>query len=166
MRQLNDINMIVANCTTPANYFHVLRRQITLPFRKPLILMTPKSLLRHPEAKSHFSEMTEGTSFVRLIPDSGPAKDNASAVRRHLLYTGKVYYELTKERRTRNLDSEVAITRVEQLCPFPFDLVKQEVDRYPNAEISWVQEEHKNQGSWYFIQPRLQTVVAHQKPTL
>lgn len=163
-RQLNEINMIVANCTTPANYFHVLRRQIALPFRKPLILLTPKSLLRHPEAKSHFSEMTEGTSFLRLIPDSGPAKDNASAVRRHLLCSGKVYYELTKERRARNLDSEVAITRVEQLCPFPFDLVKQEVDRYPNAEISWVQEEHKNQGFWYFVQPRLQTVVAHQKP--
>lgn len=164
MRQLNEINMIVANCTTPANYFHVLRRQIALPFRKPLILLTPKSLLRHPEAKSHFSEMTEGTSFLRLIPDSGPAKDNASAVRRLLLCSGKVYYELTKERRARNLDSEVAITRVEQLCPFPFDLVKQEIDRYPNAEISWVQEEHKNQGFWYFVQPRLQTVAAHQKP--
>ncbi|XP_075736176.1 oxoglutarate dehydrogenase Nc73EF isoform X2 [Rhipicephalus microplus] len=163
MRQLNETNMIVANCTTPANYFHVLRRQIALPFRKPLILFTPKSLLRHPEAKSHFSEMTEGTSFLRLIPDNGPAKDNASAVRRLLFCSGKVYYELTKERRSRNLDSEVAITRVEQLCPFPFDLVKQEIDRYPNAEIFWVQEEHKNQGFWSFVQPRLQTVVAHQK---
>ncbi|XP_077526748.1 2-oxoglutarate dehydrogenase complex component E1-like [Haemaphysalis longicornis] len=164
MRQLNDINMIVANCTTPANYFHVLRRQIALPFRKPLILMTPKSLLRHPDAKSHFSEMTEGTSFQRLIGDRGPAQTNASAVRRQLFCSGKVYYDLVKERKTRNMEAEVAITRIEQLCPFPYDLVKQEIERYPNAEICWVQEEHKNQGFWSFVQPRLQTVVAHQKP--
>lgn len=164
MRQLNDINMIVVNCTTPANYFHVLRRQIALPFRKPLIALTPKSLLRHPEAKSHFSEMTEGTSFRRLIPDEGPAKNNPNSVKRHLLCTGKVYYDLTKERRARNLEGEVAISRVEQLCPFPFDLVKEEIERFPGAEIFWVQEEHKNQGYWSFIQPRLQTVTDHQKP--
>ncbi|KAM7303525.1 2-oxoglutarate dehydrogenase, mitochondrial isoform X1 [Ixodes scapularis] len=164
MRQLNDINMIVVNCTTPANYFHVLRRQIALPFRKPLIALTPKSLLRHPEAKSHFNEMTEGTSFLRLIPDEGAVKGNPNAVKRHILCTGKVYYDLTKERKARNLEGDVAISRVEQLCPFPFDLVKQEVDRYPNADICWVQEEHKNQGYWSFIQPRLQTVTANQMP--
>ncbi|CAN7990498.1 unnamed protein product, partial [Ixodes pacificus] len=164
MRQLNDINMIVVNCTTPANYFHVLRRQIALPFRKPLIALTPKSLLRHPEAKSHFNEMTEGTSFLRLIPDEGAVKGNPNAVKRHILCTGKVYYDLTKERKARNLEGDVAISRVEQLCPFPFDLVKQEMDKYPNADICWVQEEHKNQGYWSFIQPRLQTVTANQMP--
>ncbi|XP_064457718.1 2-oxoglutarate dehydrogenase complex component E1-like isoform X2 [Ornithodoros turicata] len=163
MKQLQDINMICVNCTTPANYFHVLRRQIALPFRKPIIAFTPKSLLRHPDARSHFSEMSEGTSFLRLIPDGGVAQNNPNGVKRHVFCSGKVYYDLSKERKARNMEGEVAITRVEQLCPFPFDLVKEEIERYPNAELVWVQEEHKNQGYWSFVQPRIQTITANQK---
>lgn len=159
IRQLHDTNMIVANCSTPANYFHILRRQIAMPFRKPLIIFTPKSLLRHPEAKSPFDEMVEGQEFKRIIPESGPkAAENPEGVKRLIFCSGKVYYELRKAREERGLDDSVAIARVEQLCPFPFDLVREEINKYPNAELAWAQEEHKNMGAWSFIQPRFHTV--------
>ncbi|KAI1905401.1 hypothetical protein AGOR_G00015800 [Albula goreensis] len=119
MRQLYDCNWIVVNCSTPANYFHVLRRQILQPFRKPLIIFTPKSLLRHPEAKSSFDEMLPGSHFQRLIPDQGPAAQSPEAVKRIIFCTGKVYYELTRERKARNMEDTVAIARIEQLSPFP-----------------------------------------------
>lgn len=163
VRQLHDINWIVANCSTPANYFHILRRQIALPFRKPLIIMTPKSLLRHPEAKSTFDEMTEETEFLRVIPEKGAAADNASNVKRLIFCSGRVYYDLTKSREERNLIDSVAIARVEQISPFPFDLIKQECSKYPNADIVWAQEEHKNQGSWTYVQPRFHTVLNGSK---
>lgn len=115
IRQLHDINWIVANCSTPANYYHILRRQIALPFRKPLIIMTPKSLLRHPEARSSFDEMNENTEFLRIIPDASPAADNAKNVKKLIFCSGRVYYDLTKARRDRKIDSEIAITRVEQV---------------------------------------------------
>lgn len=158
MKQLNDVNTFVVNCSTPANYFHVLRRQIMLPFRKPLILLTPKSLLRHPEAKSSFDEMNEGTVFKRLIPDVSAEKD-PNSIKRIIFCTGKVYYDILKQRQVLGLESQVAISRIEQLCPFPFDLVKEEIERYPNASIAWCQEEHKNQGYWAHIQPRMKTVI-------
>lgn len=159
MIQLHDTNMIVANCSTPANYFHILRRQCVLPFRKPLIIFSPKSLLRHPEAKSNFSEMIENTTFKRIIPDETVASENPSQVKRLILCTGKVYYELNKERSTRNLSNQVVITRIEQLNPFPWDLVTEEIKKYPNADIVWSQEEHKNQAFWPFIQPHLHTIL-------
>lgn len=115
IRQLHDINWIIANCSTPANYYHILRRQIALPFRKPLILMTPKSLLRHPEAKSPFSEMSEGTEFQRVIPDCGEASQSPQNVKKLIFCSGRVYYDLTKSRRERNLEGNVAIARVEQV---------------------------------------------------
>ena len=115
VRQLHDINWIVANCSTPANYFHILRRQIALPFRKPLILMTPKSLLRHPEAKSSFDLMLENTEFLRVIPEEGVASQNPSNVKRLLFCSGKVYYDLKKARAERKLDDKIAIARVEQV---------------------------------------------------
>uniref|UniRef100_T1JD00 2-oxoglutarate dehydrogenase complex component E1 n=1 Tax=Strigamia maritima TaxID=126957 RepID=T1JD00_STRMM len=155
MRQLQDINWQVINCSTPANYFHAMRRQIALPFRKPLIVMTPKSLLRHPEARSSFDLMLPGTKFLRVIPD----EVNPQNVKRHIFCSGKVYYELNKERAARKLENEVAISRIEQICPFPFDLVKQEVKRYSNAHVVYAQEEHKNQGNWSYIQPRLETAI-------
>ncbi|XP_025419008.1 2-oxoglutarate dehydrogenase, mitochondrial isoform X3 [Sipha flava] len=164
IRQLHDGNWIVANCTTPANYFHILRRQIALPFRKPLVIMTPKSLLRHPEAKSSFDEMTEDTDFLRIIPEKGAAADNASNVKRLIFCSGRVYYDLTKSREERNLVDSIAIARVEQISPFPFDLIKQECAKYPNADIVWSQEEHKNQGSWPYVQPRFHTVLNNSKP--
>ncbi|XP_013392461.1 2-oxoglutarate dehydrogenase-like, mitochondrial isoform X2 [Lingula anatina] len=159
MQQLHEINMIVVNCTTPANLFHVIRRQIYLPFRKPLIMMSPKSLLRHPMARSKFDEMIEGTKFRRLIPEEGGAQEDPTSVEKLLFCTGKVYYELVKERQANNLDEKVAIARIEQISPFPFDLVQEECNKYSSAKICWVQEEHKNQGAWSYIQPRLDTVL-------
>ncbi|XP_011873005.1 PREDICTED: 2-oxoglutarate dehydrogenase, mitochondrial isoform X4 [Vollenhovia emeryi] len=159
VRQLHDSNWIVANCSTPANYFHILRRQIALPFRKPLILMTPKSLLRHPEAKSNFDLMLEDTQFLRVIPEEGPAAQNPNGVKRLLFCSGKVYYDLKKARTERNTDDKIAIARVEQISPFPYDLVKNEAAKYPNAELIWSQEEPKNQGAWTYVQPRFHTAL-------
>lgn len=115
IRQLHDINWIIANCSTPANYYHILRRQIALPFRKPLILMTPKSLLRHPEAKSGFDKMEEGTEFLRVIPEEGPSAENPGKVKKLIFCSGRVYYDLTKARKDRGLESELAIARIEQV---------------------------------------------------
>lgn len=185
IRQLHDINWIVANCTTPANLFHILRRQIALPFRKPLILCTPKSLLRHPEARSPFSEMSEGSEFQRIIPDRGPASENPSSVKKVVFCTGRVYYDLTKARADKQLEKDIAIVRVEQvsqqwnifltwnccliipcasqISPFPFDLVKEQANLYKNAELVWAQEEHKNQGCWTYVQPRFLTALNHSR---
>ncbi|PNF19902.1 2-oxoglutarate dehydrogenase, mitochondrial [Cryptotermes secundus] len=159
VRQLHDINWIVANCSTPANYFHILRRQIALPFRKPLILMTPKSLLRHPEARSSFDLMTENTEFLRVIPEEGAATENPSGVKKLLFCSGKVYYDLKKARNEKKLEKDIAIARVEQISPFPYDLVKKECAKYPNAALCWAQEEAKNQGSWTYVQPRFNTTL-------
>lgn len=164
VRQLHDINWIVANTSTPANYFHILRRQIALPFRKPLILMTPKSLLRHPEAKSSFDLMVEGTEFLRVIPEEGPAAQNPSGVKRVIFCSGKVYYDLKKARADKNVEDKVAIARVEQISPFPYDLVKKEAAKYPNADLIWSQEEHKNQGAWTYVQPRFHTALNGARP--
>jgi 2-oxoglutarate dehydrogenase E1 component len=162
VEQLHACNWIVANCTTPANLFHVLRRQMAIPFRKPLVLMTPKSLLRLPEARSSLDEMSEGTKFRRVIPNE-PVEDN-SKVEKLVLCTGKIYYELTKERKARGLQNRIALTRVEQISPFPFDLVKSELERFPNATLTWTQEEPKNMGAWFYILPRVGTAVQHERP--
>lgn len=159
VRQLHDINWIVANCSNPASYFHILRRQIALPFRKPLVIMTPKSLLRHPEARSSFDDMKSGTEFLRIIPDSGPASQKPEGVKRVVFCSGKVYYELRKIRADKKLESEIAITTMEQICPFPFDLVKKECAKYPKAEVCWAQEEHKNSGAWSYVAPRFETTL-------
>ncbi|XP_066904254.1 2-oxoglutarate dehydrogenase complex component E1 isoform X3 [Halyomorpha halys] len=164
VRQLHDINWIVANCSTPANYFHILRRQIALPFRKPLVLMTPKSLLRHPEAKSSFDLMTENSQFLRIIPDEGPAGQNPSSVKRLVFCSGKVYYDISKARRERKLEGDVAVVRVEQISPFPYDLIKAECSKYSNAELVWAQEEHKNQGAWSYVAPRFSTALNRTRP--
>nr|CAB3264555.1 2-oxoglutarate dehydrogenase-like, mitochondrial [Phallusia mammillata] len=157
VRQLQDANWIIANCTTPANLCHILRRQCKLPFRKPLILFTPKSLLRHPLARSSFDDMLPGTEFQRIIPDSGPASEEPEKTRRVIFCTGKIYYDILKERDERGLTKDVAITRVEQIAPFPFDLVHAECEKYPNAGIHWLQEEHKNMGFYDYCKPRMRT---------
>ncbi|XP_069773778.1 2-oxoglutarate dehydrogenase complex component E1 isoform X8 [Narcine bancroftii] len=164
VRQLYDTNWIVVNCSTPANYFHVLRRQILLPFRKPLIIFTPKSLLRHPDAKSSYDDMLPGTEFLRSIVEDGVAAQKPEDVKRLLLCTGKVYYELAKERKGRGLESEVAIARVEQLSPFPFDVIEQEARKYCNAELVWCQEEHKNQGYYEYVKPRIRATTHRERP--
>uniref|UniRef100_A0A672QXT6 Oxoglutarate dehydrogenase L n=1 Tax=Sinocyclocheilus grahami TaxID=75366 RepID=A0A672QXT6_SINGR len=133
-------------------------RQILLPFRKPLIIFTPKSLLRLPEARSSFDEMITGTKFLRIIPDGGPASKHPEKVKRVIFCTGKVYYELAKERKRLKLEEDVAIVRLEQISPFPFDLIKAEVEKYSNAELIWCQEEHKNMGYYDYIRPRFLTV--------
>ncbi|XP_012618831.1 2-oxoglutarate dehydrogenase complex component E1 isoform X1 [Microcebus murinus] len=164
INQLYDCNWVVVNCSTPGNFFHVLRRQILLPFRKPLIIFTPKSLLRHPEARTSFDEMLPGTHFQRVISEDGPAAQNPGNVKRLLFCTGKVYYDLTRERKARDMVEQVAITRIEQLSPFPFDLLLKEVQKYPNAELAWCQEEHKNQGYYDYVKPRLRTTIGRAKP--
>ncbi len=121
--------------------------------------MTPKSLLRHPECKSSFDDMVIGSEFKRVIPESGPAASNADKVHRLIFCTGKVYYDLIKARRDQGVEDRIAISRIEQISPFPFDLVKEECDKYADAELNFVQEEHKNQGAWSYVQPRLQTAI-------
>lgn len=156
VQQLHDCNWIVANCSTPANYFHVLRRQLALPFRKPLVIMSPKSLLRHPDAKSSFDEMTENTEFMRVIPDTRAA---AQDVKRLIFCSGKVYYDIIKAREEQKRTDSVAVCRVEQISPFPFDLVEEECSKYGNADVMWTQEEPKNNGAWLYVQPRFKTVL-------
>lgn len=123
--------------------------------------MTPKSLLRHPDAKSSFDEMTVNTTFPRIIPESGAAANNSQSVKRLVLCSGKVYYDLVKERKERGLDNDVAISRIEQMSPFPFDLISEEIKKYPNADLLWSQEEHKNQGFWSFVHPHIDCVLRH-----
>lgn len=160
-------NMQVANVTTPANYFHILRRQVKRDFRKPLIMMTPKSLLRHKRAVSSLSEMAGETSFHRLLWDDaevikdGPIKLQKDAkIRRVVLCTGKVYYDLLEEREKRGID-DIYLLRVEQLYPFPAKALINELSRFRNAEMVWCQEEPKNMGAWSFIDPYLEWVLAH-----
>ena len=160
-------NMQVANVTTPANYFHILRRQLKRDFRKPLILMTPKSLLRHKRAVSSLSEISGESSFHRLLWDDAQylgdqpiklVKD--SKIRRVVLCTGKVYYDLYEEREKRGID-DIYLLRVEQLYPFPAKALITELSRFRNAEMVWCQEEPKNMGAWSFIDPYLEWVLAH-----
>jgi 2-oxoglutarate dehydrogenase E1 component len=150
-------NMQVCNLTTPANYFHALRRQVRRNFRKPLILMTPKSLLRHKLAVSPLADFGPGSHFRRVIAEQAKlvAEDK---IRRVVLCTGKVYYDLIQAREEMGV-WDVAIVRVEQLYPWPKDRVKAEVERYPNAEVFWCQEEPANMGYWMFVLPRLQFLL-------
>ena len=146
-------NMQVLNCTTPASYFHALRRQLHRNFRKPLIVFTPKSLLRHKLAVSTLGEMGEGTKFLRVIPEREQMVLDKN-VRRVVLCTGKVYYDLLAARREAAID-DVAIVRVEQLYPWPRQGLVQQISRYPKAEIVWCQEEPANMGAWAHVFPRL-----------
>jgi 2-oxoglutarate dehydrogenase E1 component len=142
-------NMRVANCTTPAQYFHILRRQAINPVRRPLIVMTPKSLLRHPAAVSPLDEFTSG-AFQRVIDDGTVDVDS---VKRVALCTGKICYDLigadAAEGRARD---RVAIVRVEELYPFPREELKTLLDRYGDAELVWVQEEPRNMGAWSWVE--------------
>ena len=168
-------NWIVANCTTPANYFHILRRQLHRTFRKPLILMTPKSLLRHKLAVSKAHEFTDGSSFHRVLWDeadleSWPHKlKSDDKIKRVVMCSGKVYYDLLEARDERGID-DVYILRVEQFYPFPALSLVKELERFPNADMVWCQEEPKNQGAWTFIEPNIEWVLGrikakHPRPT-
>merc|ERR1712051_297879 len=120
---------------------------------------TPKSLLRLPECRSTFDDIKLGTNFKRMLLDEGPASLNKSAVKKVIFCSGKVYYDLAKCRRDAGLDDKIAIHTLEQISPFPFDIIKKVADEYCTAELVWVQDEHKNQGAWTYIQPRVQTAL-------
>jgi 2-oxoglutarate dehydrogenase E1 component len=167
-------NWIVANCTTPANYFHILRRQLHRDFRKPLILMTPKSLLRHKLAVSAVDDFTDGSSFHRVLWDDAQ-KGNSDTklvsddkIRRVVMCSGKVYYDLLEERDARGID-DVYLMRVEQYYPFPALSIIKELERFKEAQIVWCQEEPKNQGAWSFIEPNIEWALTrinakHSRP--
>lgn len=154
--QVQRTNWQVCNISTPANYFHALRRQIHRDFRKPLIIASPKNLLRHKLAHSTLDEMAAGTRFQRVIGELEPDKiQDPGRVRRVILCTGKLYYELLSARREQQLD-DIALVRVEQLAPFPFDVVAGELAKYENAEVMWCQEEPQNMGYWSHVRPRVE----------
>ena len=167
-------NWIVANCTTPANYFHILRRQLHRSFRKPLILMTPKSLLRHKLAISKAEDFTTGSSFHRVLWDDAEKGHSDTQlvaddkVRRVVMCSGKVYYDLLEERDARGID-DVYLLRIEQFYPFPAISLVKELERFKGAEMVWCQEEPKNQGAWTFIEPNIEWALTrigakHQRP--
>jgi 2-oxoglutarate dehydrogenase E1 component len=163
-------NLQIANCSTPANYFHILRRQLHRPFRKPLVLMTPKSLLRHKKAVSNLSEMAEGSSFHRVLWDDAQRANGMTSVtlkpdeqiRRVILCSGKVYYDLLDDREKKGVD-DVYILRLEQFYPWPMKSLSTELSRFKNAELVWVQEEPKNMGGWTFVDPWLELTLAKLK---
>ena len=160
-------NWQVANCTTPANYFHILRRQIHRRVRKPLVLMTPKSLLRHKSVVSSLVELGPGTSFHRLLWDDAQSRSGEksklavdSTIRRVVLCSGKVYYDLYAAREAAGI-SEVYLLRVEQLYPFPARALITELSRFKQAEVVWCQEEPRNMGAWTYIEPNVQWALEH-----
>ncbi|MEO0523021.1 MAG: 2-oxoglutarate dehydrogenase E1 component [Pseudomonadota bacterium] len=167
-------NWIVANCTTPANYFHILRRQLHRDFRKPLILMTPKSLLRHKLAISETADFVTGSSFHRVLWDDAE-KGNSDTelvkddkIKRVVMCSGKVYYDLLEERDDRGIN-DVYLLRIEQYYPFPALSLVKELERFAEAEMVWCQEEPKNQGAWSFIEPNIEWVLSrigakHSRP--
>ncbi|XP_022090977.1 probable 2-oxoglutarate dehydrogenase E1 component DHKTD1, mitochondrial isoform X2 [Acanthaster planci] len=153
----DNVNFAVVHPTTPAQYFHLLRRQMVRNFRKPLVVASPKILLRLPEATSSLAEMAPGTSFVPVIGDE---TSNPKQVERVIFCSGKHYYALHKQRDQRQAAHDTAIVRVESLCPFPAEEIHQELDKYPNAkEFIWSQEEHRNMGAWTFVAPRFENLA-------
>ncbi|MGH6990390.1 MAG: 2-oxoglutarate dehydrogenase E1 component [Stellaceae bacterium] len=158
LQMCGDDNWQICNLTTAANYFHALRRQVHRNFRKPLIIMTPKSLLRSSEVASRLDEMGPGTSFHRVICETDEIAPD-DKIRRVVLCSGKVYFDLRHQRRERKID-DVAILRVEQLYPFPVKSLAAGLTRYKNAEIVWCQEEPQNMGAWNFVDRRIEALAA------
>ncbi len=153
-------NLQVANATTPSNYFHLLRRQLLRDFRKPLIIFTPKSLLRHKRAVSTIADMDAGTSFHRCLDDLAPC--DPAKVRRLVMCSGKVYYDLLEAREKTDRD-DIYLLRVEQLYPFPADVIAEYAARFPNLEdVVWAQEEPRNAGAWTFIAPLIEAALGRR----
>jgi len=160
-------NWQIANCTTPANYFHILRRQLHRNFRKPLVLMTPKSLLRHKRARSTIEEMGPESTFHRVLWDDAEGLPSEKIklkkdedIQRVVMCSGKVYYDLYEAREERGID-DVYLMRIEQLYPFPARALIDELSRFKGADMVWCQEEPKNMGAWSFIEPNLEWVLNH-----
>ncbi|GLA14323.1 hypothetical protein AnigIFM62618_000700 [Aspergillus niger] len=161
-RQHQDANIQVVCMTSPANYFHVLRRQIHRDFRKPLIILFSKSLLRHPLARSDIEEFIETPYFQPLLPETqhGITINKPEDIKRVIFCSGQVYAALYKYRETHLL-KETAITRIEELHPFPWEQVRQNLDNYPNAtDVVWCQEETLNGGAWSYVMPRFEVILA------
>lgn len=145
-----EFNLTVANVTTPANFFHLIRRQLARPFRKPLVVMSPKSLLRHPLCVSHLNDFITGTHFQEVYDDPTVDAKSHKKISRILLCTGKIYYDLM-EKKMQDKRDDVAIVRIEQLYPLPAQQLRYIFDRYPNAQPIWVQEEPSNMGAWQYM---------------
>jgi 2-oxoglutarate dehydrogenase E1 component len=166
LQQCAEDNLQVVNCTTPANYFHVLRRQMHRDFRKPLIVFTPKSLLRHKKCVSTLEDMAEGSSFHRVLWDDAQMRNGNttielkgdSEIRRVVICSGKVYYDLLDEREKRGLN-DIYLLRLEQFYPWPMKSMLAELARFPNAEVVWCQEEPKNMGGYTFAEPWLELTL-------
>jgi 2-oxoglutarate dehydrogenase E1 component len=155
-------NMQVCNITTPANYFHVLRRQMLRNFRKPLVIMTPKSLLRHKAAVSSLDQFTGDSHFMRILSDPHAPADKD--VKRLVLCSGKVFYDLA-EARDQAGDKNTTIVRIEQIYPFPAEALVKRMARMTNLEtVVWAQEEPKNNGAWFFVEPLLEDCLAKTPP--
>jgi 2-oxoglutarate dehydrogenase E1 component len=150
--------MRVGNLTTPANYYHALRRQLKANYRKPLVLMTPKSLLRHKLAVSSLADFGPGSGFQYVIPEVDAIAPDEQ-VKRVVLCTGKVYYDLLQERRDKGV-KDVAIVRVEQIYPFPKTSLAKALAPYANAEVVWCQEEPENMGAWTFLDRRIEATLS------
>jgi 2-oxoglutarate dehydrogenase E1 component len=148
----------VCNITSPANYFHVLRRQMIRPFRKPLVIMTPKSLLRHPLAKSPAEEFLDEAHFMRIKSDMKVIPD--AKVKRLVLCSGKVAYDLMEQRDKERLE-DVSVVRIEQLYPFPGEPLAIRLKRMTGLEeVVWCQEEPKNNGAWFFVESQIEAALA------
>jgi len=168
-------NWQIANCTTPANYFHILRRQMHRGFRKPLIIMTPKSLLRHKRVLSSIDELSIGSSFHRVLwddaqsePDQKMTLADDAEIKRVVMCSGKVYYDLYEEREQRGIN-DVYLMRLEQLYPFPARALTKELARFPNADFVWCQEEPMNAGAWFYANPLIERILSpidtqHKRP--
>ncbi|MDX2028616.1 MAG: 2-oxoglutarate dehydrogenase E1 component [Alphaproteobacteria bacterium] len=158
LQMCGENNMQVANCSTPANYFHILRRQVRRNFRKPLVIMTPKSLLRHKLCVSKLTDMATDTFFRRIIGENAAYMADDKKIRRVVMCSGKIYYDLLAAREERKM-TDVAIVRLEQFYPFPDKLLGEELGRYPKADIIWCQEEPQNMGGWTFVDRRIEGVL-------
>lgn len=159
-------NMQVAYCSTPANYFHILRRQLKRNFRKPLILMTPKSLLRHKRAQSTLLEMAANTGFQRILLDDAQKANSViklvkdADIKRVVLCSGKVYYDLYEEREKLGIN-DIYLLRIEQLYPYPAKELVNELSRFVDAKLIWCQEEPQNMGAWSYIEPLLESTLGY-----
>jgi 2-oxoglutarate dehydrogenase E1 component len=158
-KQIQMCNWQVVNCTTPANYFHVLRRQVHRDFRKPLIVISPKNLLRHKNCVSTLEDMGPGTLFHRALDEVDTSiQENPQDVKTLVFCTGQIYYELLAEREKLER-KDVALVRLEQIAPFAFDCVADFCKKYSNAEVIWAQQEPKNMGAYSYVAPRLETAT-------
>jgi len=158
----SPVNLIVANVSSPANYFHLLRRQMLRPYRRPLVLAAPKTLLRHTAALSRLGQMGPSTHFMPVMSDSLPTQ----RVKTIALVSGKLFYDLESARTSRQRN-DIAFIRLEELSPFPFERLAQEFKKYTGKidRLIWCQEEPMNAGAWWFVQPRVSTLLKHLSQT-